>query len=183
MSSIWFKHCPSGCPFGDWKQKISTKCIPKVKSVYDNSKNFIQDKNILSNCLTQGIKINCFILNYHWLKICATNHKAKKYGRHLIDKRCVDQMKNDDWPKDFLPKIECFVWINRNIWSLFSKFHRHVDKKSIFIFWSIVKLHFRLTKKIFNLQLTKSIIFWYNLSNFPWFITISNLAFLLISVF
>ena len=33
-----------------------------------------------------------------------------------------------------------------------------VDQKSISIFWSIIKLHFQLTEKTFNLQLTKGII-------------------------
>ena len=40
-----------------------------------------------------------------------------------LTKWCVDEMKNDDWPNDFLlPKITCFVCFNRYIWSLCYKF-------------------------------------------------------------
>ena len=75
-----------------------------------------------------------------------------------MTKRHVDWMKNDNWPKEFFTKNCTFVWINRYIRSLFSKFHSMLTESQISFFGQLLNYTSDWPKKIFNLQLTEGII-------------------------
>ena len=74
-------------------------------------------------------------------------------GRHLIDQKVC--WPNEKWQlteRFFLPKTVHFVWNNSFVGACLSVITPNL------IFRSIVKFHFGLTEKIFNLRLTKGII-------------------------
>ena len=83
---------------------------------------------------------------------------ANKIGRHMIDQKAC--WPNEKWwltERFFLPKTVCFVWNNSYVGACLSVFTAWWPNAN-FYFRSIIKFHFGLTKKIFNLRLIAGII-------------------------